>query len=290
MEFEATRKLSKVFGSYTRDVDSRLLDVRDDNKNMENRVKELVNQNDELKTSRKSVVVKAREIITEKVEEKREIIKEKQEEIYGEIGVSTGFSALTAQLNRICHALQLDTGTDEIVVLNRIESLVRYKMKHDGMIEDALPKFNLRPHVEDDGEVLDVAFLRLDEIPDSISELANLTAVYASHNNIINLPDSLCSLSNLIELDVSDNNLTSLPEAFGELTSIMLLFLSNNELASLPPSIVKLSNLEEMDVSGNQLCCLPDNMESLARLKILTIYGNDDLVVPGSMASVEIII
>jgi len=224
------------------------------------------------------------------IEEKREIIKEKQEEIYGECGLSTGFGALTAQLNRICHALQLDTGTDEIVVLNRIESLVRYKMKHDGMIEDALPKFNLRPHVEDDGEVLDVAFLRLDEIPDSISELANLTAVYASHNNIINLPDSLCSLSNLIELDVSDNNLTSLPEAFGELTSIMLLFLSNNELASLPPSIVKLSNLEEMDVSGNQLCCLPDNMESLARLKILTIYGNDDLVVPGSMASVEIII
>lgn len=217
------------------------------------------------------------------IAEKQEVIKEKEEEIYGDSGYFTGFKAQTAQLNRICEALQLETGSSEDVVLDRIEMLVRYKMKmNDGILEDQPPKFVLRHHLEDDGTVLDVDGFRLDEIPDNINEHVKLTSIYASYNNIVTLPDSLCSLRNLVELDVSNNRLISVPEAIGGMTSISFLNLSINKLSSLPLSIVKLSNLTELNVSENQLSCLPDDIESLLNLNTLTIFGNDDLFVPES--------
>ena len=59
------------------------------------------------------------------IEEKQEVIKDKQEEIYGESGYLTGFQRQTAELNRICEALDLPSGANVDEILRNIGELTQ---------------------------------------------------------------------------------------------------------------------------------------------------------------------
>ena len=63
---------------------------------------------------------------------------------------------------------------------------------------------------------------------------------------LTDLPESLSQLAQLQMLDLSYNQLTSLPESLGQLTQLQTLDLSRNQLAALPEWMSGLTQLREL--------------------------------------------
>jgi len=121
---------------------------------------------------------------------------------------------------------------------------------------------------------LDLSFMRLTTLPESIGNLTNLKTLEVQKNQLTTLPDSIGNLTNLKELYVYDNKLTTLPESIGNLTNLEKLDVYDNLLTTLPDSIGNLTNLERLDVRWNQLTTLPDSIGNLTNLKELNVHSN----------------
>ncbi len=77
--------------------------------------------------------------------------------------------------------------------------------------------------------------------------------LYLSRNRLSDLPESITNLSNLTTLDLSGNRLKNLPESITKLSNLTKLYLSENRLSNLPESITKLSNLTILNLNENGL-------------------------------------
>ena len=106
-----------------------------------------------------------------------------------------------------------------------------------------------------DGKVLQMGINenKLEELPEDLGNLKDLTLIYIKENNITSLPESIGDLINLKELMLSANKLISLPESFVNLTSLQTLDLSNNQFKEIPTQLWALKNLTSLDLSGNPL-------------------------------------
>jgi Leucine-rich repeat (LRR) protein len=113
-------------------------------------------------------------------------------------------------------------------------------------------------------------------LPDSLYELANLTALRVDHNKLAGtIPYSLGSLQNLVELDLSSNRLTgTLPQEMATLRNLVTFSLNENRLsgpivqAFNPDLQVSLShiNFENNGFTGS----IPDN--AFANPTLQTMY------------------
>ena len=103
----------------------------------------------------------------------------------------------------------------------------------------------------------------LTTLPESISNMSQLSVLYANYNQLTELPDSITNLENLFFLVLSFNNITSLPEQIGNLTNLYWLDLGYNQLESLPESIGNLQNLVYMWIFDNNLSYMPDSFCNL---------------------------
>ena len=72
-----------------------------------------------------------------------------------------------------------------------------------------------------------------------------------SNNHLTSLPESFSELKQLTDLFANENQLTTLPKTFGKLGALQRLHLCNNLIDSFPSAIRKLKNLEELSVGGN---------------------------------------
>ncbi|QDU11039.1 hypothetical protein [Gimesia aquarii] len=71
--------------------------------------------------------------------------------------------------------------------------------------------------------------------------------------DIDELPESIGQLSQLTDLDLGGNILTSLPESLGELTQLTELDLSLNDLELLPESIGQLTQLKSLVIDAKTI-------------------------------------
>ena len=101
---------------------------------------------------------------------------------------------------------------------------------------------------------------QINELPDNIGQLSELTTLYLEKHDLTELPESFTSLSSLANLYISNNWLTSLPEDFGNLTSLSILDLGYNQLESIPASIGELINIQYLLLFNNQLVSLPETI------------------------------
>ncbi len=99
---------------------------------------------------------------------------------------------------------------------------------------------------------------KINQLPDNIDQLSELTTLYLEKHDLTDLPDSFTALSNLVNLYISNNWLTSLPEDFGSLTNLIMLDLGYNQIEYIPESIGDLVNLEYLFLFNNQLASLPE--------------------------------
>ena len=147
----------------------------------------------------------------------------------------------------------------------------------------------------------------LQEVPEEIGQLMNLTNLVLHSNEISKIPDTIGKLEKLKVLDCSRNKLTSLPDEIGKLPQLITMNLSANLLKILPSqigntklSVLNLSNnqfeafpdicypelvhLSEIYVNGNQIKEIPAAINQLSSLKILNVVDNLISAVPGEIA------
>ncbi|KAG5330503.1 LRC47 protein, partial [Acromyrmex heyeri] len=154
---------------------------------------------------------------------------------------------------------------------------------------------------------LSITYTCLQEVPDEIEKLANLTTLVLHSNEIVALPCGIAKLAKLKVLDCSRNKLTSLPRELGDhphlstinlasnclrdvpsltlCTKLSILDLSNNQLKAFPDVChTELIHLSEIHVNGNYITEIPITISRLQGLKILNIADNSISVVPSELA------
>jgi len=123
----------------------------------------------------------------------------------------------------------------------------------------------------------------LSVLPEWLGQLTNLTALNLSNNRLSVLPEwlgQLTNLTNLTNLDLSDNRLSVLPEWLGQLTNLTTLNLSDNKLSVLPEWLGQLTNLTRLDLRSNGLSVLPEWLGQLTNLTALDLDENGLSVLP----------
>jgi len=130
---------------------------------------------------------------------------------------------------------------------------------------------------------LDLSGRRIEELPESIGELTNLTSLNLENNRLTVLSESIRQLTNLISLNLYNNQLRALPKSIGHLINLTSLDLNSNRLTTLPESIGQLINVLSLDLRYNQLTSLPESIGQLTNLTSLVLYGNRLRTLPESI-------
>ena len=95
--------------------------------------------------------------------------------------------------------------------------------------------------------VLDLARLRLEELPTGLAELTDLRELFIDENDLVEIPEWIGELSNLELLDARDNSLTDLPVALTELRKLTIVRLEGNPLNSLTSAAYSRSTRQVMN-------------------------------------------
>lgn len=158
---------------------------------------------------------------------------------------------------------------------------------------------------------LSITHTCLQEVPDEIERLANLTTLVLHSNEIAALPCAIAKLAKLKVLDCSRNKLASIPEELGShsqlstinlasnllrdvpshstCTKLSILNLSNNQLETFPDiCYTELVHLSEIHVNGNRIAEIPVTINRLQGLKILNLADNLISVVPSELADCKL--
>lgn len=124
-------------------------------------------------------------------------------------------------------------------------------------------------------EVLDLANIGLNAIPQKISTLTKLESLNLSNNSISKNFKPLSTLISLKELNLSGNQLTKIPTDLSTLTQLQILDLSNNSISTnFTTSLAALKNLEWLSIAGNQLINFPAELSLLPQLINLNFSNN----------------
>ncbi|KAL0308270.1 UNVERIFIED_CONTAM: Plant intracellular Ras-group-related LRR protein 6 [Sesamum radiatum] len=133
-------------------------------------------------------------------------------------------------------------------------------------------------------EVVDLSGMSLDTLPNPPLNLAIISKLDLSNNNLQSIPESLTArLLNVVVLDVHSNQLKFLQNSIGCLSKLKLLNVSGNLLHSFPRTIDNCRSLEELNANFNQLSQLPDTIGfELVNLKKLSVNSNKLVFLPYS--------
>jgi len=133
------------------------------------------------------------------------------------------------------------------------------------------------------GKELNLSFLWLTSLPDTIDNLTQLETLNICFNKLTFLPETIGNLSQLETLDIASNKLTSLPDTIGNLLQLKKLDVEVNKLTSLPDTLGNLLQLEKLQVKCNELTSLPESIGNFPQLKWLNLYTNRLTGLPNSI-------
>lgn len=116
---------------------------------------------------------------------------------------------------------------------------------------------------------------RIQALPNSIGELANLRILLTDVNALVRLPQAIGQCRSLRILNAASNNLLSLPDEIGHLEDLRVLNLANNYLRHLPSTIAHLSKLTALWLNDNQkkpLILLQVGQDEKSQNQVLTCF------------------
>ena len=134
-------------------------------------------------------------------------------------------------------------------------------------------------------------------IPDDISELQNLKALYIWGLELTVIPQSVLRLSNLSRVHMAFNHLRDIPKEISQLKGLRHLDLRNNQFLLIPETVYNLASLEGLDFSNgsdedkpfsfgkNSITEIPKDILRLKKLKSLKLDGNPIQTPPLEIAS-----
>ena len=85
----------------------------------------------------------------------------------------------------------------------------------------------------------------------TLPDLASKISKSPAGEKLDEFPEEITELEDLTHLILRGNNLKSIPESIGEMTNLKKLVLTNNQLSSLPESIENLTELKNLNLKGN---------------------------------------
>jgi GTPase SAR1 family protein len=93
-------------------------------------------------------------------------------------------------------------------------------------------------------------------------------------NQLRDVPDSLSDLTKLNALYLEENELTKVPASLGNLIALNVLYLAVNRLTEIPASLGNLTALGQLNLSKNQLTTLPKELADIAASGALALDNN----------------
>lgn len=145
-----------------------------------------------------------------------------------------------------------------------ISKLPKMKTVHSISIATKFPsKIEEMPYLEE--LVIDSYYRRKQVVPDSISNIGNLSFLRLAFSSHLELSEGFTKLSKLEILRIEAKKLL-LPENFGELQNLKELQISKCNLEYLPKTFDKLKNLETLYLEGNLHLDLKDTLKKLSKL------------------------
>ncbi len=136
-----------------------------------------------------------------------------------------------------------------------------------------LPDHIMRTHAKS----ADLSNNYFDNIPNSLTQVMNLTKLDLSHNAIMDIPDEFSDLVNLSTLDLSSNCMEEIPEVISELAKLQSLKLDNNQIKTISSHITQLIDLNELSVANNDLQALAPEIGAMPNLKKIDLSNNPNL-------------
>lgn len=131
---------------------------------------------------------------------------------------------------------------------------------------------------------LDLSQLKLTEIPESISQLSDITELNLNFNRISTLPDFLFLCIRLRSLYLGVNQICIIPPAFANLIDLERLGLSSNRIEVIPDFLTQLSKLEFLNFSENRIKIIPECLADLTNLQELCLDNCQIRTIPDSFA------
>ncbi|MDQ0477001.1 T9SS type A sorting domain-containing protein [Chryseobacterium sp. MDT2-18] len=126
-----------------------------------------------------------------------------------------------------------------------------------------------------DMEILDLAHIGLNAVPQKISTLMKLKSLNLSNNSISQKFNYLSTALSLKELNLSGNQLTKIPTELSTLSQLNSLDLSNNTISpNFTAALAQLKNLEWLSFAGNQMMKFPAQLSQLTQLIHLNFSDN----------------
>lgn len=115
---------------------------------------------------------------------------------------------------------------------------------------------------------------RLDELPEEIGGLKNLTDLHLSMNVLEHLPKGIAHLHKLTILKLDQNRLEYLGDSIGMCQNMQELILTENFLTHLPDSIGEMTKLNNLNVDRNALEYVPNEIGNCVALGVLSLRDN----------------
>ena len=130
---------------------------------------------------------------------------------------------------------------------------------------------------------LKISHTCLDNLPDEIQNLQNLTNLVLDLNKLKSLPKSIGKLTKLKVLDCSMNSIENVPEEFENLPQLSTLNLSSNLIDNLPCQKLN-AKLSVLDLSHNKFETFPDICYSeLVHLAEVRLHNNEIKEIPSNI-------
>ena len=136
-------------------------------------------------------------------------------------------------------------------------------------------------------EHLDLSWIQIADLQDSLKQLLSLKKLDLSHTGITSLSESIGQLSSLERLDLSGTPIKTLPESIGQLSRLQSMNLNGTKITALPESFGQLSRLEQLDLSGTQITALPESFGRLSSLQTLDLRGAPITALPESFGQLS---
>ncbi|KAI6655067.1 Leucine-rich repeat-containing protein 28-like [Oopsacas minuta] len=121
---------------------------------------------------------------------------------------------------------------------------------------------------------------KLEELPDQLSFLMNLSVLHVPNNRIQFISDKLSLPKSLSKLCISQNNLKSIPDSFESLTNLEVFEADRNCIKIIPKSLSTLPKLHTLNLSQNLIRNIPTSISSANSLEVLILDSNRIIMLP----------
>lgn len=163
-----------------------------------------------------------------------------------------------------------------IRMLDEQDSLQYYINKLDGKFEN-LTQISVNSMYEGNS---------INELPNSITEIKTLNAIYISSNKLTKLPSNIGTLNNLKRIELNGNYIEEIPNEPLNFSDDATVYLRSNKIEYLPNNFSN-SNFSILDLSRNPLKELPKNFGNLKNLTNLVIENTDLVDFPNSFSELK---